>query len=785
MGTINSKKNNLTVITLRVRGLVQGVGFRPTVWRLANKLGLKGNVRNDGEGVLINFFATTETTKNFIQILLDKCPPLARIDTIEQISSKSKITNNDFQIIKSDQTEIATGVIADAATCLDCQQDLTNSSDRRFQYPFLNCTHCGPRFSIIRRIPYDRVNTSMSGFKLCNRCLSEYENPTDRRFHAQPTACKECGPIAWLSDQDGKIIATESAITETVRHLKQGAIVAIKGTGGIHLACDANNKVAVEQLRLRKKRPHKPFALMAGSLAQIRRYCKVNDVEESALTSPASPIVILDALNTKLLPSNIAPDQKKWGFMLPYSPLHHLLMAELQHPIVLTSGNRSEEPQCVENEDTLNRLHGIAEFFLLHNRPIENRIDDSVVRTMNGQLQVLRRARGYAPGHLRLPAGFYNHPPLLAFGGELKNTFCLLKNGHAILSQHMGDLEDARTFSDYQKNINLYLDLYAHKPEVLAADNHPEYLSTKLGIKWAEKEDIPLLQIQHHHAHIAACMADNHIDLNEGPVIGVAFDGMGLGDDGTLWGGEFLLADYQDYKRLAHLKPVVMPGGSLAVHEPWRNTWAQLNAVMGWEAFTQKYSTLKIYETLNSKPVATLQKMLNKGINSPLTSSAGRLFDAVAAAAGLVPQQCSYEGQAAMALEASIHKQTFERVTPYDFLLNKQDEMYVLDPTPMWTDLLNNLNTKAATSSIAARFHRGFAQIIIDTGSLLATENKINRVALSGGVFQNCTLFKLVVTGLERKNIQVLTHHQIPTNDGGLALGQAVIAAARKIKQRN
>ncbi len=775
MGTINSKKNNLTVITLRVRGLVQGVGFRPTVWRLANKLGLKGNVRNDGEGVLINFFATTETTKNFIQILLDKCPPLARIDTIEQISSN----------IKSDQTEIATGVIADAATCLDCQQDLTNSSDRRFQYPFLNCTHCGPRFSIIRRIPYDRVNTSMSGFKLCNRCLSEYENPTDRRFHAQPTACKECGPIAWLSDQDGKIIATESAITETVRHLKQGAIVAIKGTGGIHLACDANNKVAVEQLRLRKKRPHKPFALMAGSLAQIRRYCKVNDVEESALTSPASPIVILDALNTKLLPSNIAPDQKKWGFMLPYSPLHHLLMAELQHPIVLTSGNRSEEPQCVENEDTLNRLHGIAEFFLLHNRPIENRIDDSVVRTMNGQLQVLRRARGYAPGHLRLPAGFYNHPPLLAFGGELKNTFCLLKNGHAILSQHMGDLEDARTFSDYQKNINLYLDLYAHKPEVLAADNHPEYLSTKLGIKWAEKEDIPLLQIQHHHAHIAACMADNHIDLNEGPVIGVAFDGMGLGDDGTLWGGEFLLADYQDYKRLAHLKPVVMPGGSLAVHEPWRNTWAQLNAVMGWEAFTQKYSTLKIYETLNSKPVATLQKMLNKGINSPLTSSAGRLFDAVAAAAGLVPQQCSYEGQAAMALEASIHKQTFERVTPYDFLLNKQDEMYVLDPTPMWTDLLNNLNTKAATSSIAARFHRGFAQIIIDTGSLLATENKINRVALSGGVFQNCTLFKLVVTGLERKNIQVLTHHQIPTNDGGLALGQAVIAAARKIKQRN
>ncbi len=770
---------------LRVRGLVQGVGFRPAVWHIANKLGLAGNVRNDGKGVLINFFANTEALTLFTQALLDECPPLARIDSIEEIHNTDEITNDDFQIVNSTQTEIATGIIADAATCTDCLHELTDATDRHYRYPFLNCTHCGPRFSIIRQLPYDRANTSMSGFSLCDSCSDEYNSPADRRFHAQPTACAKCGPTVFLRDNRGNAIITSDAIAETARQLKHGAIVAIKGIGGIHLACDASNQTAVARLRQQKNRPHKPLALMAKNIEQVQHYCTVSEAEQAALSSTAAPIVILDVINTALLPANIAPEQKQWGFMLPYSPLHHLLMAELDCPIVLTSGNLTDEPQCTDNEDALNRLNDIAELFLLHNRPIENRIDDSVVREMGGQIRVLRRARGYAPGHITLPAGFDNHPPLLAFGGELKSTFCLLKNGHAILSQHMGDLEDARTFDDYQKNLSLYLELYAHQAEALAVDKHPEYLSTKLGIDWAEKKNLPLIQVQHHHAHIAACMLDNNIGLDEGPVIGVAFDGLGFGDDGTLWGGEFLLADYQQYKRLAHLKQVALPGAAQAMREPWRNTWAQLNASVGWDVFTHDYVSLPLNKFLQQQPVKTLQTMLNKSINSPLSSSAGRLFDAIAAATGLAPQQCSYEGQAAMALEACIEQQELSQVSPYPFALHQQGDVYEIDTTPMWEKLLDNLKAKTSTGIIASRFHLGLAQSIIDTASLLASKSNIKRVALSGGVFQNRTLLELVVTGLEQKNIQVLTHHQVPANDGGIALGQAVIAAAREIKRRN
>jgi len=780
-----SIEHELSVRALRVCGLVQGVGFRPTVWRLANERNLSGTVRNDGKGVLIHIFTNTETLNNFTQDLLAQCPPLARIDSIEEILNSDEISNDDFQIIKSAQTEIATGIIADAATCTVCLHELNNTTDRRYRYPFLNCTHCGPRFSIVSRIPYDRANTSMSTFKLCNSCDSEYKDPADRRFHAQPTACETCGPTVFLCDDKGKTITSTDPIAEAAKQLKLGAIIAIKGIGGIHLACDASNKLAIEHLRQQKNRPHKPLALMAKNIEQIRIYCTLSEVEKDALLSPAAPIVILDTHEPQLLPSNVAPDQKQWGFMLPYSPLHHLLMAALDCPIVLTSGNLSDEPQCTDNDDAINRLNDIAELFLLHDRPIENRIDDSVVRQMDGRIQVLRRARGYAPSHISLPAGFDHHPPLLAFGGELKSTFCLLKNGYAILSQHMGDLEDARTYDDYRKNLSLYLDLYAHQAKVLAADKHPEYLSSKLASEWAETKNLPLTQVQHHHAHIAACMIDNQIGLDEGPVIGVAFDGLGFADDGTLWGGEFLLADYQGYKRLAHLKPVVMPGGSQAMREPWRNTWAQLNSNFGWDAFTQEYASLELSQTLNKHPVKTLQQMINKNINSPLSSSAGRLFDAIAAATGLAPQQCSYEGQAAMALEASIDKQTLAQVSPYQFDLNKQGDVYQIDTKPMWTSLLDNLKAKTEASIIAARFHRGLAQSIIETASLLSEKNGINRVALSGGVFQNRCLLELVVSGLEHRNIQVLTHHQIPANDGGIALGQAVIAAAQEIKRRN
>jgi len=796
MATLNAQitnQENYSTHTLRVRGLVQGVGFRPTVWRLAKQLALCGNVRNDGSGVLVNIYGTRKDIQGFAQQLINHCPPLARIDSIDidsndELDAANSFTDvavdNDFKIISSQDTQIATGITADAATCSDCLHELTNPANHRYHYPFLNCTHCGPRFSIIHQIPYDRSNTSMVGFKLCQNCLAEYKNPADRRFHAQPTACPVCGPQIWLCDSNSRTLEVADPFIEISKQIKQGMIVAIKGIGGIHLACDAGNDDAVEKLRLRKNRPHKPLAMMAKNVTQVKEYCKVNKIEVAALTSSAAPIVILDALNTELLPTSVAPAQQQWGFMLPYSPLHHLLMEKLERPIVLTSGNLSEEPQCTDNDDAVKRLSNIAEFFLLHDRPIENRIDDSVVRNMNGKMQVLRHARGYAPGHIPLPAGFENHPPLLAFGGELKNTFCLLKNGQAILSQHMGDLEDARTFDDLQKSLSLYLNLYAQQPEILAADLHPEYLSTKLALEWADTKPLPLTQVQHHHAHIAACLADNNTALDEAPVIGVALDGMGFGDDGTLWGGEFLLADYMAYERLAHLKSVIMPGGAQAMREPWRNTYAQLDSSFGWQAFTQQYNKLELCRFLNNKPVGTLQHMANKSINSPLSSSSGRLFDAIAAAIGLAPIQCSYEGQAAMALEACFSKKTLQQVSPYPFALCREKKTFTLDPTPLWKALLEDLNNNAAIDIIAARFHKGFAEAIVSTAALLASKNNINRIALSGGVFQNRTLFELVENGLNEKGLLVLTHQQVPANDAGLAFGQAVVAAARYIKNR-
>ncbi len=773
--------------TLRICGLVQGVGFRPAVWHLATTLELTGNVRNDGRGVLINIYADAEMLKRFKQKLRVCCPPLARIDSIDEVPTADTITNEQFKIIQSTQTEVSTGIIADAATCPDCLQELKNSKNRKhYRYPFLNCTHCGPRFSIIQKLPYDRSNTSMSVFKLCDSCSSEYENPADRRFHAQPTACSQCGPQTFFTDKAGKIITSDHAITEAAKQIKLGKIIAIKGIGGFHLACDAKNQLAITRLRQKKNRPHKPLALMAKNITQIRHYAKLSNLEEETLKSPAAPIMILDAIDTSLLPDEISPDQKQWGFMLPHSPLHHLLMEELEQPVVLTSGNRSNEPQCTDNDDAITHLNNIADYFLFHDRKIVNRIDDSVAREMDGKIQLLRRARGYAPGQIHLPEGFTEHPPVLAFGGELKSTFCLLKDGQAILSQHMGNLEDARTYDDYQKNISLYLALYEHNAKHLAVDRHPEYLSTKLGTLWAQEQQLPLSRIQHHHAHIAACMIDNNIKLDEEPVIGVVFDGLGLGDDGTLWGGEFLLADYRQYKRLAHLKSVAMPGGGQAMREPWRNTWAQLDAAFGWQIYEKKYAGLKLSQRLNEKPVKVLQQMLKRSINSPLSSSAGRLFDAIAAATGLAPAQCSYEGQAAIRLEACLDKNILQQATPYPFeqIRDNKDTLscpYEINPAAMWHELLEDLDTGTATEVIAARFHLGLARTIINTASELATKNAVNRVALSGGVFQNKTLLQLVSSGLEKNNIQVLTHHLLPANDGSIAIGQAVITAARSI----
>lgn len=769
---------------LRVRGLVQGVGFRPTVWRIANDLMLAGNVCNDGSGVLIKLFGVAATLDRFVEELYAQCPPLARIDSIEEILANDTMLSDGFHIVESQGTQVQTGVVADAATCPACLEEIRSADNRRYRYAFSNCTHCGPRFSIIQAIPYDRANTSMRHFDLCEECSAEYSNPADRRFHAQPNACGSCGPQVWLTDTSGEPIACDDAIALAAAKLKAGSIVAIKGIGGIHLACDANNANAIATLRKRKHRPHKPLALMARDVKQVRRYCQVDQQEADTLLAPAAPVVVLARKTSPVLSSLIAPGQRHWGFMLPYSPLHHLLMDELSGPIVLTSGNLSDEPQCTDNQDATARLTDIADYFLLHDRPIINRIDDSVVRYNLGKLRMLRRARGYAPAQIKLPPGFETTNGILALGGELKNTFCLLKDGHAILSQHMGDLEDARTFSDFQHNLDLYQSLYDFVPQHLVIDAHPEYVSSKQGKAWAEPQGLTLSTVQHHHAHIASCMADNGLPLDHPPILGIALDGLGMGDADTLWGGELLLADYQGLRRLGGLKPVALIGGAKAMYEPWRNTYAHLQSAGLWQPLSQAHSALPLVKQLQQQPLQTIDAMLAQKLNCPLCSSAGRLFDAVAAALALTPEQCSFEGQAAMALEALVDEACLSHESPYPFNIINSENDLLIDPKPMWQSLLKDLQLNTEPHIIATRFHKGLADTLVQLATDLSQQQHIQTVALSGGVFQNRTLFERVHQGLQHAGLKVLSHHQVPANDGGLSLGQALVAAARQTTRR-
>ena len=522
---------------VRVRGLVQGVGFRPTVWRLAQDCGIAGEVWNDAQGVMIQAWGIAAALDEFVHRLRDNPPPLARIDTVECAPLSDTQSHSSFDIVASRTGVAQTGVVPDAASCELCMAETLSPSDRRHRYPFTNCTHCGPRFSIVSAIPYDRANTSMRRFALCPDCTAEYENPADRRFHAQPLACPACGPTIWLEPLgDGPSPATADAAETAARLLLDGAIIAVKGIGGFHLACDACNADAVERLRTRKHRYDKPFALMARDLDIMRRYCAMTPQDERLLRSAASPIVVLPTEGRERVAAAVAPGQRTLGFMLPYTPLHHLLFEGVDRPIVLTSGNLSDEPQCIDNDEARLKLAGIADYGLFHDRDIVNRIDDSVTRVMAGEVRMLRRARGYAPAPIALPEGFAASPPVLAMGGELKNTFCLLKKGQAILSQHLGDLEDAATFAEYRRSLALYCELFDHAPRILATDRHPQYLSTQLGQEWAAREGLALEEVQHHHAHIASCMAEHAVPLDAPPVLGIALDGLGYGDDGNLLG---------------------------------------------------------------------------------------------------------------------------------------------------------------------------------------------------------------------------------------------------------
>ncbi|MBN3950813.1 MAG: carbamoyltransferase HypF [Nostoc sp. NMS7] len=796
---------------IRVRGTVQGVGFRPTVYRLAKACNLHGDVCNDGQGILIRVSGSEEAITEFVARLQTECPPLARINQLTRIIYESEFNFDNFVILPSVSNVIKTEITSDAATCPQCQQEIFNPFRRYYRYPFTNCTHCGPRLSIIRAIPYDRCNTSMSAFAICSECAKEYHDVENRRFHAQPVACHACGPTAWLERADGKSVTASmfsmlDDVDAVCTLLQKGEIVAIKGLGGIHLACDATQETAVEKLRQRKRRYHKPFALMARDIEVIEQYCTVNAKEKELLTSSAAPIVLLqvkgregdgknlftpnycrDAINrvsTLHIASSVAPGQNTLGFMLPYTPLHHLILRRMNRPIILTSGNLADEPQCIDNDEAREKLGAIADYFLLHNREIINRVDDSVVRVVGDKVQTIRRARGYAPAAISLPPGFHNLPQILAMGSELKNAFCLLREGEAILSQHIGDLEKAAAFNAYQDTLNLYFNLFQHQPEVIAIDKHPEYLSSKLGKELADTNQIKIHQIQHHHAHIAACMTENGIPLDSPPVLGIALDGLGYGDDGTLWGGEFLLADYRKFQRLATFKPVAMIGGEQAIYQPWRNTYAQLIAAKLWDNCQQQYADLEIVKFLNKKPLKLLNQLMEKGINSPTASSVGRLFDAVAAAIGICLEECSYEGQAAIAMEAIIdvsslnnYKETL--IYPFNFIFS--DSIYCIDPRPMWQALLDDIQQQIPQTVMAAKFHKGLANAIVEMVKRLCQENLINQVVLTGGVFQNCILLEQVTKGLQTLEIKVLTHSLVPANDGGLSLGQAVIAAAQLI----
>lgn len=775
---------------IRIRGLVQGVGFRPTVLRLASARGFEGDVCNDSDGVLIRLAGGLEAAGQLVADIKVHCPALARIDEVEFQPTYLPDTMHPFKIAPSREGSMRTEIAPDAATCPDCLAEIRDPSARRFRYPFTNCTHCGPRLSIICDAPYDRARTTMAQFALCPDCRAEYENPYNRRFHAQPIACPICGPhvsIEVAGHARHVVEESKDAIAVAAQRLLAGDIVAIKGLGGYQLACDATNVEVVLRLRRGKARDAKPFALMARDLSVIERYAHVGAAERLALTNVAAPIVLLDSAGKHELPESIAPGLSRFGFMLPSTPLHHLLFETIDVPLIMTSGNHSGEPQIIDDEAARAGLDGIADFFVVHDRAIAMRLDDSVVQIAAGEPRLLRRARGFAPAPIRLSSVFRHARSLVGMGSELKNSFCFLRGNEAILSPHIGDLEDAECLRDLEENLALYRHLFDHRPQAVAVDLHPDYLSTKLGREFARREGLPVVAVQHHHAHVASVMAEHHLDDDQGQVLGLVLDGLGFGDDGTFWGGEILLCTYRDYQKLGCLKPVGLPGGASAMREPWRNTLAHILAAMDWTRFEQRFVRLPFYEFLQAKPLKPVMTMIEHGLNTPMASSCGRLFDAVAAAVGICPDRVSYEGEAAMRLEALVTRECFaaleeEDAYPFAILREAASAPLLIDPAPMWTELFGNLRDNVDTALISARFHKGLVQVLGNAVQRLRYEDPNDiprRIVLSGGVMQNRLLCEALVSRLEGDGFAVYLPSQVPSNDGGLSLGQAAIAAAR------
>ncbi len=740
-----------------ITGIVQGVGFRPFVHNLARRYNIGGWVANDGRGVVIEAEGEPPAVAAFLAALRAEAPPLAVIDAL-MAEARPPADVKGFAILASGPAEARLALISpDVATCPDCQAEIADPADRRYRYPFTNCTNCGPRYTIIEDVPYDRVRTTMSSFEMCPACRAEYEDPADRRFHAQPNACPVCGPAYRLLDKNGRPLPGDP-LAEARRLVAAGRVAAVKGIGGYHLICNALDAEAVAALRARKVREDKPFAVMAGSLEAIRARCLADAAEEELLAGTARPIVLLAKGPDYDLAAAVAPGNPYVGMMLPYAPVHWLLLAP-DDVWVMTSGNTSDEPIAFEDDDALARLAGIADFFLIHNRPIRCRADDSVARVFAGRPYILRRSRGFAPAPVRLKAP---GPAVLACGGELKNAFCLTRGDLAFMSAHVGDLENMATYNAYTDAIDHYRRLFAVAPEVAAHDLHPECLATKYAMECG----LPRVGVQHHHAHIAAVLAEHG---ESGPVIGVAFDGTGYGDDGRLWGGEFLLADLKGYTRLAHLAYLPLPGGAKAIREPWRLAAWVLYDLYGADFINKDIPFAR-------QLPAGWELLLDaaaKGLNAPLSSGAGRLFDAAAALLG-VRGAINYEGQAAVELELAAAGLR-GRVLPYDVTAG---EPAAVDFRPAFAALAAALGRGTPVAELAADFHATLADAVASVVRRLAAASGVRKVALSGGVFQNVTLLGQVV-GLLAKDFTVLLHRRVPANDGGLALGQAAVAIER------
>jgi hydrogenase maturation protein HypF len=752
---------------LQVRGVVQGVGFRPFVYRLALEEGLAGFIGNDTDGVTIEVEGLAERVESFVVRLRTEAPPLSRIDSVTTQSTPPK-QEKEFRIIASEvHGQVSTGIPADAAMCADCLRELLDPADRRYRFPFLNCTNCGPRFTITRRIPYDRPETSMSRFKMCTTCQAEYDDPANRRFHAQPNACWDCGPRVWLAHADGAEIPSADPVAACIGRILDGEIMAIKGIGGFHLSVNATNEAAVVRLRQRKRRYGKPLAVMVRDIAAARRLCELTGEEEKLLSTPAHPIVLARARSDSGVAPSVAPGIPWLGVFLPYAPLQHLLFADpCVRALVMTSANLSEEPIAIDSDEARARLGNIADAFLLHNREILQRCDDSVMAVMDGAPQLIRRARGFVPLGIPLPL---DSPPLLAVGGHLKNVFTLARGRFAYQSQHLGDLENITGLDFFRESLAHLMHTFEIEPEFVVHDLHPGYLSSSWAKEWADERKLQLIGVQHHHAHIAACMAEHGL---EGPVIGLSLDGTGYGTDGRVWGGEVLIARLDGFERFAHLDYVPMPGGEVAIREPWRMAFGHLIAA-GFSVDEAKELT-----GASDQEARLLSRMIERGLNTPLTSSLGRLFDAVAAVV-LNRREVDYEAQAAIELEG-IAVDEDDRLRYQDYVpeLWAGEGSLILKTGHLWRRVIEDAKRGVSGKRIAAAFHAGVAEGFIAAASNARVETGIAQVVMSGGCLHNRRLARLLREGLEEEGFKVYWHDKVSPGDGGLSYGQAVVGAA-------